>query len=352
MAMRNKMNFGEFTVVSDKTGAQEELTRQMKGILAEQEKTIERLRKEGEVFEKEARAFDEEGKLAESLTQKIQQLGHYMKKANEMIVEFNQQVLKRGELMSVLFANIKTCALLRGEELAQHFIIAQASFDEVSKAVEAEEITLDQLEEVFNLFKEVINQMKAELDKVALTNQSLYDKNISDYHEACTWLENLKLKLKPSLDYRDQNNETGESCAGLLDIMEAQIAKEKASNLEEKDSSPEKTPPLSPKDPSIAKTSSESSGDEHSPVSSTTARLQSAMNQPPAAAARNAPKMPAVVLTSAASQQQKPIVGAASIPQGALAAGSLYKEKEKEAAGKKQGKQEADKAVKKEKCAL
>jgi hypothetical protein len=131
--------------------------------------------------------------------------------------------------------------------------------------------------------------------------------------------------------------------------MEAEIAKEKKSNVEEKDSSPEKTPPLSPADPSVAKTSSESSsGEEHSPVPFTNARLQLAMNQP--AAARNAPK-PAVALPPAAApQKQKSVGGAAPIPQGALAAGSIYKEKE--AAGKKQGKQDADKAVKKEKCAL
>jgi hypothetical protein len=370
------MKFDEFTVVSDQTGAQAELTRQMKGIIAEQQKTIERLRKEGEAFEKEDREFqeeshrlrqeysqlkeessqldqeiiklDQEKELAASLTQKIRQLGGYMKKGNELAGQFNQQVLKRGDLTTTLVANVEVCVPLRGEKLARQFPITLASYEEVTREMEKENVTLAQAKEIFNAFEEVIEQMKAELDKVALTNQSLYDRDIAHYHEACNCLENLKLKFKPSLDYRAKNDKIGGNCGEILDNLEERLEQEKISNIEEKDSSPEKTPPLSPKDPSIAKTSSESSGDEHSPVSSTTARLQSAMNQQPAAA-RNAPKMPGVAFTPAAPQQ-KPVVGEVHVPQGALAAGSLYKEKE--AAGKKQGKQEADKAVKKEKCAL
>jgi hypothetical protein len=334
------MNFGEFIMIPDKASGQEDFTRQRKNIFADPEEIIERLMREGQ-------ALEEERNLAVSLGKKQERLGDHIDKLNELAVQFNHQVLKRGELTSILLANIKICTPLKGEELARQFPIALASYDNVMREVEKENAILAQSKKTFDVFEEVIEQMKAELSEVAVTNKPLSHRHIASYNKAYGWLEDLKLKFKPSLDYRAQHNETGKNCGEILDNLKERLEQEKAST---KDSSPEKTPPLSPKDPSIAKTSSESSSDEqHSPLSSTNARLQLAMNQP--AAARNASKMPAVALPPpAAPQKQKSVGGAAPIPQGALAAGSIYKEKE--AAGKKQGKQDADKAVKKEKCAL
>jgi hypothetical protein len=250
----------------------------------------------------------------------------HIKKTIALRDQFDNQVIKRTELMHQLWESIKLCGTLKSYLFIKQLTMVQKKSEEVAQAVEVENILITQGRTALGEFDNLIDLMKEELDAAIAKNNLYNDKYMPCYNDARKRFSAVQSMFEEVFVMKINTDKLGVNCEALIERLEEQ---EKLSvPVEEKKYSPSSssknhTPPSFTEELSLAGTSSDSSSPNElkerqpkfSAKSSSTALSQAELkkNNPHSLEKTSAAPLPGV-----SSDQQQVMAGLATTKKPAV----------------------------------